>query len=487
MTAKHFILLLAAFFIIASGIFAADTPKSLTIMLDGARADVLLMGKMPTFDALRNGTWAEGYQGAWSLSAHTIKDAGTASAANHTAIATGVTTAKTNVPNNGKFDDYNITGASAKYPTFLTRIKQKYPEKKVAFTASWKPDHFLVAKNNVCDIFWNKNDKENVQQIVSLIDGTFEAEKWSKGTDPDAILWFIDEPDHVGHSGGYSPPGTQHDRYVQCLEEMDAWIKKALDAIKKRPNFANESWQIIITSDHGGWVKGHGAMSGECYTIPFIVSSKTVKQGELRGQPCDADAAPTVLAHYGFDVAALKKEGLIDGSVRGQDVVAVSDKALDAKTVKELPPIPAEESFSLAFKVKVSAPQTGNLFAYGESFKLFVRSEGKGNIIGLNIADDAGTKIELKQLFITTDTEWFVAATVDRTGNARIYVGNPEGRLFFCSQSLLDENLGKSFGKLTGKLSGAWTRGGTGIETNTLRFWGRALSIEEVKKVFEAK
>jgi predicted AlkP superfamily pyrophosphatase or phosphodiesterase len=477
---QSFLLLFLLLF--PASLFAADTPKSLTIMLDGCRPDVLLMGHKPNFDALRNGTWAAGYRGAWSFSAHTIKDADTASAANHTAIATGVTTAKDNVPNNGSFAEYNTTGASAKYPTFLTRIKQQYPDKKTVFLASWGPDKILAAKNNPCDLFWFKADTFNAKQIVSIINGTYQNENWTKGTDPDAILWYIDEPDHVGHSGGFSPPGPKHQQYIACLDEIDTWLGNALEAIKQRPNFANESWQIIITSDHGGWLNSHGAMSADRYTVPLIVSSKTVKQGELRGQPCNADTAPTVLDHYSIDVAALKKEGLIDGSVRGQDVLpAVSGRAL-VPAEKTLP-LTTDDSFTIAFQLEIPAPIEDTLLSLGKGLQLASKPEGEGNSLSLRLTDEHGTSSDLKWIYITPKAPWTIVVTVDRTGNAVWYAKAPDGNVFFFSQSLIDENLGKSFGRLTGKLELVPVKQYSGVKD--LRFWNRALRLEEVKKLLD--
>ncbi|MDR3183483.1 MAG: DUF6067 family protein, partial [Planctomycetaceae bacterium] len=475
-------------------LYAADTPKSLTIMLDGCRGDVLLMGKMPTFDSLRNGTWAENYHGAWSLTAHTIKDAGTASAANHTAIATGVTTAKTNVPGNDQFPNYHKTDASKKYPTFLTRIKTQFPKKKTAFLVQWQPDVNLVTGNNISDLFLNMSDELLAEKAVQVIKGTYSDDRWAKGTDPDAVLWYIDEPDHIGHTGGYSLPGTKHSHYVKCLETIDGWVAAALEAIKKRPNFANENWQIIVTSDHGGWVSSHGAMSAECYTIPFIVSSKTVKQGELKGQPCDADTAPTVLDHFGFDVNALKKEGVIDGSVRGKDnVIPVTQKNTDipkdaallqirgGQTNLSFPALMLNQSFSFAFQVFLTEPQETNLITFGSGVRLFTKPEGQGNIIGLRLKDDKNTEIELKQIYLPPNEICFVAATIDRGGNAVLYAAGADGQLFFCSQSLIDENLGKSFGQLTGKID----TNPVGIAANSVKsvlLWERALRVEEVQK-----
>ncbi|MDR3109755.1 MAG: alkaline phosphatase family protein, partial [Planctomycetaceae bacterium] len=314
---KHSLFSIALAFIFTTVSFAADVPKTLVVMLDGARPDAILMAKTPNINAICDGSWANGYHGAYSFAAHTIKDAATVSAPNHTAIATGVTTSKNKVDSNKTYGKYVSEKTCATYKNFLTRIKERDSEKKTAFVFSWKPDRVLVSDDNPCDIAIDGSDEANAKQLPAIINGTFESATWKKGTDIDAILYYIDVPDHVGHSGGFSPPATtaKHTEYVRCFETIDGWFGTILDAIRKRSNFANEDWLIVITSDHGGWVGTHGPMRADNFTIPFIVSSKQVKQGEIIGQPCNTDAAVTALDHFGFDTDTMKKDGLLDGNV----------------------------------------------------------------------------------------------------------------------------------------------------------------------------
>ena len=75
--------------------------KALMIMVDGLRADAVENAPMTNLLRLRDGKWQKGYNGFSSLTAHTLYDARPSSAANHAAIATGVTSAKTGVRKNG--------------------------------------------------------------------------------------------------------------------------------------------------------------------------------------------------------------------------------------------------------------------------------------------------------------------------------------------------------------------------------------------------
>lgn len=328
---------------------AADMPKSLVVMLDGVRSDGQRMAKTPNIDVLCDGSWAPGYQGAWTYTASTIRDAPTVSAPNHTAIATGVTATQNLVFNNGVYADYNNKGADAVYLNYLTRIKNFDVRKKTVFLYSWDPDKILTRKNNPCDLSLRGNDAENAKRVPQILSGKFEHGDWAQGTDVDALLFYIDLPDAKGHAGGFSPPGNKHDGYVESIETCDRWIGDALDAIRKRPGFKSENWQIIICSDHGGWVSGHGAARADNYTVPLVVSSRDVQPGMMPGQPCTADVAVTVLDHFGIDTVDLKRRGLLDGSVRGKSKTIPASK------------LPAEDSLfvSLSFDGKLDNAAKG--------------------------------------------------------------------------------------------------------------------------------
>ncbi|MDR2706722.1 MAG: alkaline phosphatase family protein [Planctomycetaceae bacterium] len=563
MMKNYIIMTMFVLFTTVLSLYAEGTPKSLTIMLDGARADVMLMATTPNFDSICNGSWAEGYHGAWSLVAHTIKDAPTISGPNHAAIATGVTTGKTQVPNNDLYKNYNEKNASATYKNYLTRIETRFPEKRTVFVYGWNPDKILVSENNYCDLALQGADEINQQRLLAILDGSFETENWKKGTEVDAVLWYIDKPDVVGHSGGYCPPGTKHDDYIKTIEEIDGWIGKILDTIKKRPNFVKENWLIIVTSDHGGWVSGHGTMRSENYTIPLMISGKNVVHGEIQGQPCCADTAVTILDHFGFDVVKMKNEGLLDGSVRGKsETVSTSGKTLDDGLLVYLPfdgnlenkapqnsesitaenqgavikstggkqngyleirkneqpqfvtlgnpkslQFGAEGNFSVAFWTRIPTVQEedpvfiGNkdwLSGQNPGFCLFANplSANNGNIIGFNIANNDKLRVDVKQIFLTLNDWWFCAATVDRKGNVTLFAGSPDGRLFFCNESLIDENLGKSFGRLHGSIDTplSWNIGqdGTGkgkpqlnADIDELRIWNRTLNLKEIERLFK--
>lgn len=280
-------------------------PKALVIMLDGMRADSVENTWAPNLRMLRDGAWQPGYKCAWSLTAHTIYDAITVSGPNHTAIATGVTSKKHTIKQNHK-----STCDFKKWPSWLVRVADAKPGTKGLFMYSWKWDEQISPDPRVKFIHGSDaGNAANMPKILAAADA------------PDAVMWYIDWPDHGGHGFGYYPYTTGH---LNTVYLSDKAIGDALKAIASRPTFKDEDWMIIVTADHGGYWRTHGLWGGHCETIPFLVAGRNVSQGRIPGIPRNYDAAPTVLTHFGIDWSGFD----LDGKVVGTEVVADAKRCL---------------------------------------------------------------------------------------------------------------------------------------------------------------
>lgn len=92
-------------------------------------------------------------------------------------------------------------------------------------------------------------DDANARELAGIV---------SRDDAPDAIMWYIDRPDHAGHGFGYYPYAAE---YHAALKVCDDEIGRVLDAIASRKTFAEEDWLLIVTSDHGGWERYHGQLT----------------------------------------------------------------------------------------------------------------------------------------------------------------------------------------------------------------------------------
>ncbi|MBO7683173.1 MAG: alkaline phosphatase family protein [Kiritimatiellae bacterium] len=289
-TVKKTMTLAAAALCAASAAAADLKPKALVIMLDGMRADAVENAVAPNLQMLRDGKWQPGYGCSWSLTANTILDAGTISGPNHIAIACGITFKKHNVPGNGK----NVCD-HRKWPSWLVRLVEAKPETKALFMYSWKWDESISPDPRVK--FIHGTDAANYAAMPKIL---------AAPDAPDAVQWYIDEPDHGGHGFGYYPYAHG---YLYAVHSADRAIGAALKAIASRPTFAQEDWLVIVTADHGGYHTGHGMMNGPATTIPLLVCGRNFPQGRLVGTPHNFQSAATALRHFGVDASGMDLDG----------------------------------------------------------------------------------------------------------------------------------------------------------------------------------
>jgi len=102
---------------------------------------------------------------------------------------------------------------------------------------------------------------------------------------------------------------------------VDGHVGGVLNALYSRPNYANEDWLILITTDHGGIGTGHGGNSNQERHIWWIASGKNVTPHQIvnapdpgsyqlsgvnqdirRKSPVQADIAVTALHHLLYDL-----------------------------------------------------------------------------------------------------------------------------------------------------------------------------------------
>ncbi len=91
----------------------------------------------------------------------------------------------------------------------------------------------------------------------------------------DFIFSIFEYCDHVGHDTGFN---IQDERYTGAFLAADATGCALLQAVKARPSYETEDWLIVITSDHGGYNKGHGFLTIQ-ERMMFIVTSKDLPAG----------------------------------------------------------------------------------------------------------------------------------------------------------------------------------------------------------------
>lgn len=508
---------------------ALASTHSIVIAIDGLRGDGITNAATPNIDTLIQGTWAQGYHGAYAFYAQTMTDAAPNSGPNHVGIMTGVTSTKSGVTGNSDVG----SGRFAQYPHYQSLLERQNSATNTVFMATWATDFQIT---NEADLKINTNDQANVNNTVAILNGTYSDANWAKGTTPDSLFLFLDDVDHAGHSCCFT---VDDEGYVSEIQDVDRQIGDILTAIKTRSTFASEDWQIVITSDHGGRGSTHGIHAADNYTIPFLVASKHVAQGYLAGTPHNYDAAPTVLAHHGITPPAH-----MDGAVQGKNVIAKkpqniledlttylsfegnyqdrSGNALHAQVGGGSPEIQyggkfgryvaingqkefltfgnpssldfnTSSDFTLMTWYRVSGDQTGdpvilgnkNWQSGGNQGVLLLANEGNGDDFGINIASDHSDRKDIDPIDYTFNGWWLLVATFDRDGAATLYAGSPNGKLFVVSEGI------QNVGDITSSLNWNIGQDGTGsyaynlkADLDDLAIWRRALTLDEVRQIY---
>jgi len=271
-------------------IFFAGEKKALIYMMDGLRADLAENLNAPIWKALKGNTWSDSYRSAWSVDAGNDIFQPPNSAPNHASIVTGQYAKLHKVTNNKTFVQYDADAA----PMFLQTL---YTRKKISgvYAFSWADDCILIPKIPL--IVLARDDVRNNLELDRIL---------KTNPVPSVFLVFDDAPDHGAHASGFYPFGP---KYISAARTSMERLERLLDTIKKRPQFKEEDWLIILCSDHGGFGKLHGMRGGHASTVPLLFCSKNIPAGYLSGRPENGMITPIVLRHFGLDDEARKLPG----------------------------------------------------------------------------------------------------------------------------------------------------------------------------------
>lgn len=307
--------LAAGTFLVPAAAFAADgeapvlqgtrTDKTLVIGLDGARLDKIEAASTPTLHALmQRGTSGHSLLYATSDAPEVSqRGAQTVSGAGWSTILTGVWTDKHNVRDN-TFAGKNY----AQYPSFLDRLEQVDPSIATFAASTWAP---ITSSASNGDII---SDGIDLRLATGSDVKTEQAAITYLGTqNPDVSFLHLDDIDGAGHSHGADAA-----EYAAELEVQDARIGRILAAIDARPTRASESWNIIVTADHGHLPKGgHGGRAQTERATFVIAAGDGIEPRGRQENLAITDIAPTVMRQAG--VAVDPAWGL-DGTPIGDDV-----------------------------------------------------------------------------------------------------------------------------------------------------------------------
>ena len=154
------------------------------------------------------------------------------------------------------------------YPPLFERIEDFDNNLHTVSICNWNPINDYIVQNHA-------DYKLNVS---SDADVSSEAVNYLSSNDPDFMFLHFDDVDHAGHADGFSPNVSQN---ITAIEGVDAYISPIMQSISQRPNYANEDWLILITTDHGGLGTSHGGNSIEEQNVFVIANGNAIAQSTI--------------------------------------------------------------------------------------------------------------------------------------------------------------------------------------------------------------
>ena len=103
----------------------------------------------------------------------------------------------------------------------------------------------------------------------------------------DFLFLYLGETDEVGHDKGW-----MSDEYISA-------VRKAVGCIERVYDTLDETDTLIVTADHGGHGRSHGATCPEDMTIPLLMCGAAFAPGSTLEDASIKDIAPTIASLLG--------------------------------------------------------------------------------------------------------------------------------------------------------------------------------------------
>jgi predicted AlkP superfamily pyrophosphatase or phosphodiesterase len=238
-------------------------PKVVLISIDGLRADALEKARAPEIRKLMA-------RGVYTMHGRTILPAMTLPA--HTSMLTGLDPGVHRI----LWDDYRPEKGRVDKPTIFT-IAHAAGKRTVAVVGKDKFQTLNVPGS--IDIFTVvATDAEIANQAI------VEA-----GVGFDLMFVHLPDVDLTGHSLAWMSPA-----YLAAVEAADSAVGRIVAAVPPHTT-------VIVTADHGGKDKTHGADIVEDMTVPWVAAGGRVPpRGEISSRVNEVDTAATVLSVFGL-------------------------------------------------------------------------------------------------------------------------------------------------------------------------------------------
>lgn len=254
------VIFVALYLIVVSSLFGGSR-KVLLIGIDGLRSDAVLNSYTPNIKYMASngfGTYSSWHQDI------------TVSGPSWSSILCGVYHDKHGVIDN------SFAGASySKYPMINTLGKRADSNLKFGMYMEWDK-----LAEQCRSLEWD----ELIQGKIGRTRRTQkEGSQWLMQSNLDFYFIYLGAADCIGHVSGFS---LNNPFYINSIERIDQAVGSFLNAIHKRPNYQEEDWLILLTTDHGGYLFSHGGLTDSERQLIWIAYSDRITNMHPEGVDC---------------------------------------------------------------------------------------------------------------------------------------------------------------------------------------------------------
>jgi hypothetical protein len=198
--------------------------KVLYLIVDGARGQSVSTANIPNITALLPTS-------IYSWVALNQPEA-TQNATNWANMLTGVKKEK-NLVNDDNLTNNNLQN----YPVIFKRIKEIKPNAKIAAYTSSTVFKSLTTGADISSLV--TSDAEVKAAVINQLNTDTAS----------VIVGHFTDVDKAGLASGYD---NSFAAYKSAIEKFDSGVGEIMTALKKRPNYINEDWLVVIASSDGG-------------------------------------------------------------------------------------------------------------------------------------------------------------------------------------------------------------------------------------------
>jgi predicted AlkP superfamily pyrophosphatase or phosphodiesterase len=230
----------------------ASDKRVLIISVDAMRPDLALRAETPTIRSLLK-------KGTFTFWARTT--AVSITLPSHTSMLTGVKPDRHGIVWNS-----DLPFKQPVYPAVPTLFELAHKGGFTTAMAAGKSKFSALAKPHTLDWSFVPGSGLTTDQAV-----TDQAVAMIQEHQPQVLFVHLPDVDTVGHKCGWGS-----DEQIKAIENADAQIRRLLDALDQK--HLRDQTLVIVTADHGGAGKTHGADDPRSRHIPWIATGPGVRE-----------------------------------------------------------------------------------------------------------------------------------------------------------------------------------------------------------------